>query len=92
MGDDVSTDQRTLPTARPPSPPRRRLDDQAHALQWDGGEEVRRRLGPDPWAPLGVLVIGSTQPWTIWLDSRPWALARAGAAATPRAAASTSQD
>ena len=28
-------------------------------------EEVRRRLGPDPWAPMGVLVIGSTQSWTI---------------------------
>ena len=33
-------------------------------------EEVRRRLGPDPWAPMGVLEIGSIQPWTIWLDSR----------------------
>ena len=60
-------------------------------------EEVRRRLGPDPWAPMGVLVIGSTQPWTIWLDSRSWApdaadAAAADAAATPRAAASASRD
>jgi|SRR5450755_3753135 uncharacterized protein YciI len=39
------------------------------------GEEVRERLGPDPWAAMGVLEIGSIQPWTIWLDSRPWALA-----------------
>ena len=33
-------------------------------------KEVRRHLGPDPWAPMGVLEIGSIQPWTIWLDSR----------------------
>ena len=55
-------------------------------------EEVRRRLGPDPWAPMGVLAIGSTQPWTIWLDSRPWATATADAAATSRAAAGASRD
>ena len=55
-------------------------------------EEVRRRLGAEPWAPTGVHVIGSTQPWTSWLDSRPWAPAAAGAAATPRAAASESRD
>ncbi len=55
-------------------------------------EEVRRRLGPDPWAPTGVLVIGSTQPWTAWLDSRPWAAAAADAAATPWAGASASRD
>ena len=55
-------------------------------------KEVRRRLGPDPWAPMGVLVIGSTQPWTIWLDSRPWTPAAADAAATPRAAASASRN
>ena len=33
-------------------------------------EEVRERMGPDPWAPMGVLEIGAVQPWTIWLDSR----------------------
>lgn len=55
-------------------------------------EEVRRRLGPDPWAPMGVLVIGSTQPWTSWIDSRSWAPAAAGGAATPRAAASATRD
>jgi hypothetical protein len=45
-----------------------------------------------PWALMGVLVIGSTQPWTSWLDSRPTAPAAAGAAAAPRAAASASRD
>jgi len=44
-------------------------------------EEVRRRLGPDPWAPMGVLEIGSVQLWTIWLDSRPWTAAAPDAAA-----------
>ena len=94
MGDDLSTDPRTLPTPRPPPAPGRRLDDQAHALVVEAAdeEEVRRRLGPDPWAPMGVLVIGSAQPWTIWTDSRPWAPAAADAAATPRATASASRD
>jgi uncharacterized protein YciI len=50
-------------------------------------EAVRGRLGPDPWAAMGVLVIGSVQPWTIWLDSRPWAPAAPGAPATPGSAA-----
>ena len=39
MGDDVSTDPRTLPAPRPPPAPRRRPDDHAHALRWDGGED-----------------------------------------------------
>jgi hypothetical protein len=33
--------------------------------------EVKQRLGEDPWAPMGLLQIGSLQPWTIWLDGRP---------------------
>jgi uncharacterized protein YciI len=33
--------------------------------------EIRARLGEDPWAPMGLLQIGSLQPWTIWLDGRP---------------------
>jgi uncharacterized protein YciI len=32
--------------------------------------EVKRRLGEDPWASMGLLEIGSIQPWTIWLDGR----------------------
>jgi hypothetical protein len=32
---------------------------------------VKQRLGEDPWAPRGLLQIGSLQPWTIWLDGRP---------------------
>ena len=39
MGDDVSSDLRTLPDHAPAAGPRRRLDNQAHALRWDGGED-----------------------------------------------------
>jgi uncharacterized protein YciI len=33
-------------------------------------QEAEARMGGDPWAPMGVLRIGTLQPWTIWLDSR----------------------
>jgi uncharacterized protein YciI len=32
--------------------------------------EVSERLGDDPWASMGLLHIGTTQPWTVWLDGR----------------------
>ena len=47
-------------------------------VEADSEREARARMEPDPWAPMGVLEIGSVQPWTIWLDSRPsWGAARA---------------
>jgi len=49
--------------------------------------EVRTRMEPDPWAPMGVLEIGSVQPWTIWLDSRPFAPGAPSASAVPSASA-----
>jgi uncharacterized protein YciI len=33
-------------------------------------DAVRARLGKDPWAPMGVLRIGSIEAWTVWLDGR----------------------
>lgn len=33
-------------------------------------EEIRARLGEDPWAPMGLLLIGAIQPWSVWLSSR----------------------
>jgi hypothetical protein len=39
--------------------------------------EVKQRLGEDPWAPMGLLQIGSIKPWTIWLDGRVNTNARA---------------
>ena len=37
-----------------------------------GGGRARRqaRLAADPWKPMGILEIGSIEPWTIWLDGR----------------------
>lgn len=32
--------------------------------------EIEARFAEDPWAPMGLLEIASTQPWTIWLDGR----------------------
>ena len=32
--------------------------------------EIAERLGADPWAPTGQLLIGEIRPWTIWLDGR----------------------
>lgn len=33
--------------------------------------EVEARLAADPWASMGLLRIGTIEPWTIWLDGRP---------------------
>jgi hypothetical protein len=48
-------------------------DNQQTLLVIEAGDEdeVRQRLGEDPWAPMGLLQIGSLEPWTIWLDGRP---------------------
>jgi hypothetical protein len=35
-----------------------------------GDHEVVARLAADPWKPMGILEIGSIEPWTIWLDGR----------------------
>jgi hypothetical protein len=53
----------------------------------DGGEvmlvveaederDIRTRLGPDPWGPMGIIRIGAIRPWTIWLDGRHVSRAR----------------
>ncbi|MGO9783337.1 MAG: YciI family protein [Streptosporangiaceae bacterium] len=51
-------------------------------VEADTEREARARMEPDPWAPTGVLEIGSVRPWAIWLDSRPCggAVASTGAA------------
>jgi uncharacterized protein YciI len=33
-------------------------------------KEIRARLGEDPWAPKGLLEIGTIQPWSVWLSGR----------------------
>jgi uncharacterized protein YciI len=32
-------------------------------------DDVRRRLGDDPWTPLGLLTVASVEPWEILLGS-----------------------
>jgi uncharacterized protein YciI len=33
-------------------------------------QEIETRMSEDPWASMGLLCIGSIEPWTIWLDGR----------------------
>jgi hypothetical protein len=33
-------------------------------------EQVRARLGADPWAPA-LRRVDSVEPWALWLDGRP---------------------
>ena len=35
-----------------------------------GEREIAARLGEDPWAAMGLLHVGTVQPWALWLDSR----------------------
>lgn len=39
-------------------------------------DDVRSRLGADPWEPAGILRFGPIQPWALWLDGRPHGRAR----------------
>lgn len=41
-----------------------------HLVEATDEDHVRRRLAEDPWAHLGLLEIGSIQPWALWLDFR----------------------
>lgn len=33
-------------------------------------DQVRARLGQDPWVRAGLLRVGLVEPWLIWLDGR----------------------
>jgi uncharacterized protein YciI len=33
-------------------------------------EQVRARLGQDPWVRAGLLRVALVEPWLIWLDGR----------------------
>jgi hypothetical protein len=35
-----------------------------------GEQQVRARLGADPWAPE-LRQVGTIEPWALWLDGRP---------------------
>ena len=32
--------------------------------------QLRARLAADPWAPMGLLYVGSVRRWELWLDGR----------------------
>jgi uncharacterized protein YciI len=42
-----------------------------HVVQAVDEDEVRARLGRDPWASAGLLRTGTIERWLLWLDSRP---------------------
>ena len=42
-----------------------------HLIEAADEQDIRARLGGDPWAKAGLLRIGTIEPWALWLDSRP---------------------
>lgn len=42
-----------------------------HAVEAADENEIRVRLGWDPWAAAGLLQVGTIEPWALWLDGRP---------------------
>ncbi len=42
-----------------------------HVVQAADENEIKVRLAGDPWAPAGLLRIGTIERWALWLDSRP---------------------
>lgn len=41
-----------------------------HLVQATSEDQIKVRLAEDPWAAMGLLQIGSIQPWALWLDGR----------------------
>jgi uncharacterized protein YciI len=41
-----------------------------HVVEATDEAEIRRRVAEDPWAKSEMLVVGSIEPWALWLDSR----------------------
>jgi uncharacterized protein YciI len=41
-----------------------------HLVESADEQDVRARRGKDPWVESGVLLVGSVEPWLIWLDGR----------------------
>jgi hypothetical protein len=37
-------------------------------VEADDEAEIEQHLCEDPWQPMGVLRIGSIEPWSVWLD------------------------
>lgn len=47
-----------------------------HVVEAADEQDVRARVGRDPWASAGLLQVGAVEPWALWLDSRPRSGAR----------------
>jgi uncharacterized protein YciI len=41
-----------------------------HLVQAVSEDQIKARLAQDPWAVMGLLQIGSIQPWALWLNGR----------------------
>ncbi len=41
-----------------------------HLIEAADENEIRSRLAEDPWALAGLLLIGTIEPWALWLDGR----------------------
>ncbi len=41
-----------------------------HAVEAADEHEIEARLAEDPWASAGLLLIGTIEPWALWLDGR----------------------
>lgn len=39
-------------------------------VESEGEDQIERRMADDPWRPMGMLEVGTIEPWTIWLDGR----------------------
>ena len=42
-----------------------------HLVEAADEDEIRERLAEDSWASAGLLLIGTIEPWALWLDRRP---------------------
>lgn len=47
-----------------------------HLIQAADENEIRARFAKDPWASAGLVLIGTIEPWALWLDGRPTGPAR----------------
>jgi uncharacterized protein YciI len=50
--------------------PLSRGDRTLHVVEARDEETVRARLAEDPWAAMGLVRVGSLEPWALWLDGR----------------------
>jgi uncharacterized protein YciI len=42
-----------------------------HLVTADSPAQIEARMAQDPWATMGLLEVGSIEPWSLWLDGRP---------------------